>query len=69
LLNRILSFSAQLFRALFYLKAPGGKQMYAGYTATTEQDRARWELMKANAQRRAQAQADANRKPAEIKTA
>jgi hypothetical protein len=29
--------------------------MYTGYTSTTAQDRARWELMQRNAQKRAQA--------------
>ena len=29
--------------------------MYQGYTSTTEQDKARWELMKKNAERRAKA--------------
>jgi hypothetical protein len=33
--------------------------MYQGFTTTNEQDRARWELM----QKRAQAKADASRKP------
>ena len=39
----------------FQQKRREANRMYAGYTTTNEQDRARWELMQKNAEKRAQA--------------
>ena len=50
----------------FSNKAPKDGTMYAGYTSTTDQDKARWELMKKRAKQQAKQSRRTNSKASHI---